>query len=190
MHTLAKPSRERGDTLIEVLVAISVFAVVVVGAFALMNRGVAQMYDSMEKAQVRMLLNGQIETLTYARDQYLRSQSMPLTTQQDQRAKQTWDWIKAQTDTPVAVPGLTSCTPSGSAFFILTDNNGMTPSSTVTNTVAAGFPSAGNGIWIQQMPSSGSVTPSYVDFYIRACWAQNSNNQTQVLSTVVRLYDN
>lgn len=182
--------RERGDTLIEVLVAISVFGVIVVGTFALMNRGVTQMYDSMEKTQVRMLLNGQAEALTYARDQYLRSQSMPLTTTQDQRAKQAWEWIKNQTDNPATVPGITNCSPSGSAFSLLTPDTGITANSTITSPIADGFPAPQNGIWIEQMPSSGGVTPSYIDFYIRACWMQNSNNQTQVLSTVVRLYDN
>lgn len=190
MHAIAKRNNERGDTLIEVLVAISVFGIVVVGAFALMNRGVTQMYDSMEKAQVRMLLNSQTEALTYARDQYLRSESMVLVTPQDQRAKSAWDGIKNAMDTPTTAPGLDSCTPSDSAFSLQLDASGMSRSSTITSAVADGFPSAGNGIWIEEIPSAASVTPSFIDFYIKACWLQNSSAQTQVLSTVVRLYDN
>lgn len=190
MRAVTRRNKERGDTLIEVLVAISVFGIVVVGAFALMNRGVTQMYDSMEKAQVRMLLNSQTEALTYARDQYLRSQSMALVTPQDQRAKNAWEGVKNAFDTPSTAPGLNSCAPSDAAFAMQADASGISRSTTIIAAIADGFPSPGNGIWVEEIPSAASVTPSFIDFYIKACWLQNSSAQTQVLSTVVRLYDN
>lgn len=190
MHTIKEHNRERGDTLIEVLVAVSVFGVVVVGAFALMNKGVTQMYDSMEKSQVRMLLNGQVEALTYARDQYMRAQTTALTTDTDKRAKNTWEGIKGALDTPTTPPALANCSPSDSAFSIVMSDTGMSRSTSIQAAVAEDFPSPGKGIWIEEIPSNGAITPSFIDFYVKACWLQNSSSQTQVLSTVVRLYDN
>lgn len=190
MRAINRYGRERGDTLIEVLVAVSVFGVVVVGAFALMNRGVTQMYDSMEKSQVRMLINGQIEALTYARDQYMRAQTTTLTSDADKRAKNAWEGIKGALDTPTTPPELTNCSPSDSAFSILMSPTGMSRNTTIQAAIAEDFPAPGKGIWIEEIPSSGAVVPSFVDFYVKACWLQNSSSQTQVLSTVVRLYDN
>jgi prepilin-type N-terminal cleavage/methylation domain-containing protein len=186
-----KRATERGDTLIEVLVAVSVFGVIVVGAFSLMSRGVAQMYDSMERSEVRLLLNQQTEALTYARDQYLISQSGGLlTTEYDKAAERVWQGVESefsQSSVPAVNDG---CTNPDYAFYTVIDNNGyLQRSTTVLSGVASGFPSPGNGIWMQKIDSSPGAKIPYKDFYIRACWVQNSSSQTQVLSTVVRLYD-
>lgn len=184
-------SLERGDTLLEVLVAITVLGVVVVGAFSLMNRGVAQMYDSMEKSEVRLLLNRQIEALTYARDQYLRAQSgTRLTTAYDQAAEQVWENVRSAPSLD-DVPPLEGCD-GARAFWLETSTESATAgqltfNTTIGSAVADTFPSPGNGIWVQKIDSSASVP--YKDLYIRACWVQTSSPQTQVLSTVVRLYD-
>lgn len=195
-HKLDGTSRERGDTLIEVLVAIAVFGVVVVGAFSLMNRGVAQVYDSMEKSEVRLLLNRQVESLTYARDQHQRlSSNNKPTTEADIRAATLWSSLAGRSIG--AVPALDNCNNTNNAFWVNVETSGtgvkyisLTTSSLTP--VALGFPSPGNGIWIQEIDSPAASpisTVPYKDFYVRACWMQNSSPQTIVLSTVVRLYD-
>jgi len=186
-----KHSTERGDTLIEVLVAVSVFGVIVVGAFSLMSRGVAQMYDSMERSEVRLLLNEQVEALTYARDQHLVSQSGGLlATQYDIEADRAWQGVEAEFP-QASVPALNAgCDDQENAFLLLIDGSGyIQHSNTILSPIADGFPSPGNGIWMQKIDSDASAKVPYIDFYIRACWTQTSNPQTQVLSTVVRLYD-
>jgi hypothetical protein len=169
----------------------SVFGVIVVGAFSLMSRGVSQMYDSMERSEVRLLLNQQVEALTYARDQYLVSQSGGLlTTEYDKAAERAWRGIEAEFS-QTTVPALNAgCGNQDDAFLILIDSNGyINHSNTILSGVADGFPSPGNGIWMQKIDSDVSAKVPYKDFYIRACWAQTSSSQIQVLSTVVRLYD-
>lgn len=181
-----KRSDERGDTLIEVLLALTVFGVVVVGAFALMNRGVAQMYDAMERSEVRMLINSQTEMLTYMRDEHLRQlkhQSDP-SQQYDATADSSWVTIQHLPPPPSGIPALSSCE-TANAFWVGTDLS-VTNSSIIGTSDA--FPSPGNGIFVQKISGSGGGQP-YIDFYVKACWRQNSTTQTQVLSTVVRLYD-
>lgn len=187
MH-VGKVTRERGDTLIEVLVAISVLGVVIVGTFSLMNKGLTQMYNSMEKSEVRFLLNSQIEQLTYARDQHQLPSSGSA---YDTAAYTVWSGVLGHPTT--TVPAVQSCTPSaGTAFWIKSDDVTGTLSyeTTISATTADGFPSPGNGIWIQKVNSSlGGSLPSYKDFYVRACWKQTSGSTIQVMSTVVRLND-
>lgn len=189
---LKKHASERGDTLVEVLVAITVLGVVVVGAFSLMNRGVAQMYDSMEKSEVRLLLNRQIESLTYGRDQYFLQLSCPTSVSTyDQAAVNLWCRVRSQTSVG-SIPNLNSCNIQSpqNAFWITTDaNNFLSLQTTMSSATADAFPAPGDGIWIQKIDSAAGVQVPYKDFYIRACWRQNTSPETQTLSTVVRLYD-
>lgn len=193
MPAVTKHSSQRGDTLIEVLLAITVFGVAVVGAFSLMNRGVTQMYDSMEKSEVRLLLNRQTESLTYARDQYLhRLSGIALTNQHDIAAADLWVALSA-IDPVDDVPALDNCSNTHNAFSIdrTVDASGdvyISLNSSVTG-LASDFPSPGDGIWMQKIESDATALVPYKDFYVRACWIQASSSQQQVLSTVVRLYD-
>jgi type II secretory pathway pseudopilin PulG len=187
-----KRSGEKGDTLIEVLVAMSILGLIVVGTLSIMNRGAAQMYDSLEKSEVRLLLNRQTESLVYARDQYLRSQSgVVLSNAYDQAAAAVWEKVREQPSlTSIPAPS-DECANPEEAFFvgINYDIGRVDWGSALTSNIADGFPSPGNGIWIQKIDSDASTEQPYKDFYVRACWVQNSSTATQVMSTVVRLYD-
>lgn len=200
MQSVVKNTSERGDTLIEVLVAISVFGIIVVGTFSLMNRGASQMYDSMERSEVRLLLNGQTELLTYARDEYFQSLDPEASTSMDTydtAAKTVWNpGIRNNVTNLTGVPSLEGCSSDNdatNAFWLTTETNGTISIKSRADSPfvssATGFPSPGNGIWIQKIHSPGGVAVPYVDFYIRACWMPTSSSQTQVLSTIVRLYD-
>lgn len=191
MQHIKKTPNQRGDTLIEVLVAITVLGVVIVGAFSLMNRGVAQMYDSMEKSEVRMLLNGQIEMLTYARDQHFRSLTPDSATMTDADKAANSVWSALQSQSVSDIPSLNDgCVMPGSAFWVGIESSGtITYHNTLEEAISDEFPVPGSGIWIQKINSGSGAGIPYKDFYIRACWRQTSSTQTQVLSTVVRLYD-
>jgi type II secretory pathway pseudopilin PulG len=62
---------ERGDTLIEVLFAVSVFSFVVVGSLAIMNQGTAASQRSVEITLVREQMDAQAETLRFMHDSYV-----------------------------------------------------------------------------------------------------------------------
>jgi Tfp pilus assembly protein PilV len=181
--------RENGDTLVEVLLAMAVLGIAMVGVFAMMNRGVTEMYDSMERTQVRGLIDQQIETLIYARDQSLRdgsAEGIANMTVQDKAAATAWGTLKSA---PSSTPsGIEDCS-AQNAFYMNQNAYGhVILTSSVISATSNGFPSAGDGVWVQKNNgASGGV--SYVDLYVRACWGQNSAPGTRVLSSVVRLYD-
>ena len=152
---LLKPSKlERGDTLIEVIVALAVFGVVVVSAFAIVNKGAAQMYDSLERTQVRMLMDQQTESLIYARDQYLRSQTeigaaLMAGEPESMAAKQVWEDLST---VATSSPGVEECvaTTANSFYIVRSGSNIQLRKFLSTDvSVADALPSYGKGLYIQ-----------------------------------------
>jgi prepilin-type N-terminal cleavage/methylation domain-containing protein len=69
---------QRGDTIVEVLIALAVIGSVLVGAFVVTTRSTTGVRDSEEHAQAMQLLQGQVEQLrSYA---LLQPKSVPLPT--------------------------------------------------------------------------------------------------------------
>jgi type II secretory pathway pseudopilin PulG len=58
--------RQRGDTIVEVIIAVAVISAILAGAFALTNRSSRAVRDAEEHAQALQLLQGQVELLRYA----------------------------------------------------------------------------------------------------------------------------
>ncbi|MBJ58357.1 hypothetical protein CMN24_01415, partial [Candidatus Saccharibacteria bacterium] len=56
---------ERGDTLIEVLFAVTVFSFVVVSSLAIMNQGTAAAQRSLEISLVRQQVDAQADSLRF-----------------------------------------------------------------------------------------------------------------------------
>lgn len=190
---LTQRNRQAGDTLVEAMVAISVLAVVLVSTFSLLSRGVAQMYDSMERSEVRMLLDRQTESLNYARDQYLQQVAGKTLAGGDLAAANAWASLKNETTYPsvTTVPSMESgCSDKTNAFYMTRDGgNNIVVSNSITGSgLASGFPAPGDGIWMQKIAESTNPVP-YKDFFVRACWQSTGSTQIQVMSTVVRLYD-
>lgn len=63
--------RQRGDTLIEVLFAVTVFSFVVVGALTIMNQGTAASQRALEISLVRQQIDGQAEALRFMHNAYV-----------------------------------------------------------------------------------------------------------------------
>jgi prepilin-type N-terminal cleavage/methylation domain-containing protein len=175
--------QQRGDTLVEVLMAVVIISVVIVGAITMMNRGLAAAQVALEHSQVRLSINGQIDMLTYARDSYVKIGASDPSAQQ-------WAAVIAATDLQAVVYDNT-CNVSGSkqAFYMtavgstITRNN-YTPSTPPT------VATPGTGMWIESVKSPSGITPAYTDFVIRACWqASGSTGGQQRTVTAVRLYD-
>jgi type II secretory pathway pseudopilin PulG len=62
---------QRGDTLIEVLFAVSVFSFIVVTALILMNQGTAASQRALDITLVRQQIDAQAETLRFMHDSYV-----------------------------------------------------------------------------------------------------------------------
>lgn len=190
---------ERGDTIVEVAVAFSIFMLVTMGSMAIMNQGVSIAQRSLEQTQVQQVIDGQGDILRLVRQSISGASADP-------QAQATWAVIKTTaTGTPsgqiiTANQLSTSCPASSSlesehAFFVAKDlklvkidsaTGAYTPAQ-VTSRIDYSANKI-QGIWIQAQRVSGA--PSAYDMYIRACWNTVGTNVPMTMATIVRLYDN
>lgn len=179
-------SKQHGDTLVEVLMAIVILSMVIVGAITVMSRGLKASQLAIEHTQVRMQINAQTDMLRYLRDGYSAD---PTST-----AGQTWSSLftgtPAYANTQATIYNTASCNvTTGKTGFYLTQTAGTV---VVNQFNASNKPAAyalpGQGMWIELTRSSG-ISPAYVDVVIRACWAGIGDSADQQSVTAIRLYD-
>lgn len=163
--------------------AIVIISVIIVGAITVMNRGLTAAQVALEHSQVRLSVNGQIEMLRYARDQYIEAPSGASAGQ--------WSLVVAGTNT-TAVNYDSGCNTvtSGKVGFYMTKSatqvsRPLYTAGTPPSTVAV----PGTGMWIESVRSASGVMPAYVDFVVRACWQGLGSTAQQRTVTAVRLYD-
>ena len=177
---------QRGDTLVEVLMAIVVLSMVIVGAVTVMTRGLKASQLAVEHTQVRMQINSQMEMLRYLRDSYATDP----TSAGGQR------WSGLFTGSPLYASATAStysdtvCGVSpGKTGFYLTQSAGnvtVTQFNPVTQPATSAIP--GQGLWIEMTRSTG-ISPAYVDIMIKACWSGIGDSTDQRSVTAIRLYD-
>ncbi len=191
---------ERGDTIIEVLLATAVFSAVAVGALVVMNRSAAITQRALEVTQTRQQIDAQAELLRYVHSMRVSGAD----------GGSAWSALKQQAQNNAGVTIDPSALADGSCRPI-----GSLPNSFAINptTVAvrqldgtsflepvtyARFDTAQNrslGLWVQgkYVNASRSDSPdqrgAYIDFYIQACWNSVGSNVPVAIGTVVRLYD-
>lgn len=95
--------RERGDTLIEVLFAVSIFSAVVVGTIVIMNQGIASAQQALEINLVRNQIDTQAELLRHLNNAKLTALGRNATGDSAE-----WDGIVAKAGTTAADYGLIS----------------------------------------------------------------------------------
>jgi type II secretory pathway pseudopilin PulG len=202
---------ERGDTIIEVLFAVTVFALVAVGSLSIMNQGTASAQRALEITLVRQQMDGQAQAIRYVHQAYIASY------QKDGAAPGgiAAEWVK-MTDKaagkgadgasefgaldggkcPTGVPG--------EKPFILNARKATVWSGVPAMSAppAASLPpfsqiiynddssiNAAYGMWVEAIPSTNPDGPGFVDFHIRACWDSAGGSAPVTLGTIVRLYE-
>jgi prepilin-type N-terminal cleavage/methylation domain-containing protein len=191
-----KRTAERGDTLVEVLMAMVILSMIIVGAFTMMSRGLSATQTSVEHTQVRMQLNAQSDMLRYLRDSYVNAKAIGAVSGTPAATK----WSALISDPTIvnttSINYDTTCAPQKKAFYI---SKQFSPDTAITYTVynAGSIPNTysqirpdgvSEGLWIEAVAST-NASPSYVDFVIRACWTATGIGGQQRSGTVVRLYD-
>ena len=173
---------ERGDTLVEVTVAMAVLGLMLAASLAVINRGLMGVSNAVERTSVRASLSSQAELLRYVFDD-------PVTN------KEAYKWILDHTGSNVSL-GQNGCEIGGGGFYLSVNNKTGTPpveiheldpakTQQLTDNVY-GQPEAGrignsnksNGIWIEgdKHGVQGDM-PGYIDFYVRACWTPHAAQQ-------------
>lgn len=182
----------RGDTLVEVIVAFAVFALVAVSAVTLMNRGIAIAQDSLETSLVRQQIDAQADLLRYARDENTTVWKNDIL----------GNLVVTPADRAWAVSS--NCSNAPASAFVLRATPGPSPvvqrvdTSSSAGYVASdtySFVEAGgqsHGLWIQATQAqtqAGSILA--YDMHIRSCWYGLTDGETpRSQATIVRLYAN
>ena len=200
-----------GDTLVEVLIAITVLGIVVAGSLAIMNHSMISIMNSTERAATRAEINTQINLINYV---FRNSQTT---------TKDTWNAIMNLAFIGKAGGGLptsstnpynsdtcgintngdpTNTTNGWGSFYLEPQYNSDNSVSNVMLTVATsddnspnatGRAITGQGLWVdavyykQQNTAPMNARP-YIDFYIKACWTPLGNNPKSQSLTVARVY--
>ncbi len=190
----------RGDTIIEVIFAMIVFAAVAVSSLAVMNRAIAAGERSLEITLVRLQMSSQAEALKYT---HRLHEVSPL-------AGDDWSKFRGELSQSEAseygVSGGECKTTASKPFFMNPKLGKIGPEIQGANLFSRDGPvfaqivfgEEGNdtiatssfGVWVEAVPSPvSSGGTRFIDFHIRACWPDPVNTKPITLGTIVRLYD-
>lgn len=175
--------KQRGDTLVEVLMSLVVLSMVIVGAVTLMNRGMQSAQIALEHSQARQEVNRQLELLRYLRDQYSINAAS--------NDGVTWNSVISTSN--ATATDYTGCTvtagKAGTAFYLDRVGGVVQRVNFDPSLQPVTYATAGRGLWVEADPSTG-VSPAYVDLVVRACWrGSGATGGQQQTVTAVRLYD-
>lgn len=172
----------KGDTLIEVLLGVTVFSMVAVGAMTIMNRGAAIAQQSLEITLVRQQIDGQAEMLRYIHS--MRKSS----------TAEIWGQLKkdnVQTATGDNMLGVDTCASTFQgqdfALYSVAGQIRKTVNYVPAETYAKINGNRSEGISVR-LVRSGSGSRKY-DAYIQACWMGVGASRPSTIGTIVRLYD-
>jgi len=193
MRTLGK----RGDTIVEVVLAISIFSIVAIGAQSLMNMSLSTTMGDFEVNLVRNEIDSQANSLRFLHNAYITA---PASTGAAAEWKKVIDYVKSGNLESPATFGLINneCPSATEASFIIDTKNSLinTTSKILKKSVTSAKLtydysdqlSAAEGIWIEGVRVTKPYA-GYIDFHIRACWSTVGQELPHTLGTIVRLYD-
>lgn len=211
--------RQRGDTMIEVLLAVTIFSVVAVMGLTVMNQGSAASQRSLEITLVRQEMDAQATTLRFMYDAAMAQKGAmgyDASTVSPSSAAGKWNAILAlrkANATPLGdmVTGGTTCIAPASldAAFAVNAKTASVQSYSMNTTLwsaasvysrvryeaSPGTVITGvEGLWVEAVQRNpevrnGVTTPGYTDFHIRACWSTVGQSRPATLGTIVRLYE-
>ncbi len=195
----------RGDTLIEVLFAITIFSLVAVGGISIMNQGAATSQRALEISMVRNEMDAQAETLRFLNASYVAAYQKGIANYTGAAAQ--WKLIKTNTASVTNSSdfgaGVATCPTPPQFSFILNAHNATYVPPAGKLFAASTYSQVqyqndnvtrAEGIWIEAVSAATETTnsqsnASYVDFHIRACWSGPGNSIPVTLGTIVRLYE-
>lgn len=180
--------RQAGETLIEALLALSIFGAAALTVTRAMNEGYARIFASTQQSQVQSIMQGQ---LTIIRAAHNREVLDPGST--------AWDTIVTAIGSGTSATAAVNpdgCTYSAnkSRLYFDTTTEGAW-SAGVRGVSARDIPVSpssetpgpnGNNLWVEAQRGGGGSARGYYDFYVKACWDAGGERQQK---SVMRLYD-
>ena len=174
---MRKSRAERGDTLVEVTVAMAVLGLMLAASLAIINRSLMGVSNAVERTSIRASLNTEVELLRYIFDDQVTNKKLV-------------DDIVSKTQSDQKVEGR-GCEIGASSFTLYDTGNQAAPvakNELISDDKVAehvggkpGISQQGqhNGIWIEGDKHDGQQNgmPGYIDFYVRACWTPYAAQQ-------------
>lgn len=212
MLRLPWKSKQKGDTLIEVLFAFTILSLVIIGALSIMNQGTIASQRSLETTLVRQQIDSQATTLRFLHDAYVAAYQTNGTYADNTPAKE-WQTMAnslslTATTASAFNTGATTCPSASSlpalAFILDVSQAKYVKGSTTTLIPATTYAQVqynasdvftqSEGIWIEGIRSTATsnVTADnarFIDFHIRACWLNPGQGPVMTIATIVRLYE-
>lgn len=179
---------QRGDTIIEVMLAVTVFSLLAIGTMTIMNSGIALAQRSLELTLVRQQIDSQAEMLRYVHDRVMEDEAGSYAT--------VWNSIKGnQVDVPTVILGNAECPkdritnsfalrsgPAANSVSLVADAAHVTNPPVYARVIGA----QSQGISIQLVKVAGLYA---YDAHIQACWYVPGSPMPATTGTIVRLYD-
>ena len=190
--------KQRGDTIIEVLLAFTVFSLVSVGAMTVMGQGSNASQRALEITLVRQQIDAQAEALRAAQQAYTASAgddtewkkfALAGIANNSQHFNETascptTDWINGAR--VFIMQPRTATLVTGTTWY--KDINGAAAPPYAQVQTSSGVTQS-YGIWIERSYESSETAPSSYDFNVRACWFGAGLDIPMQIETSVRLYE-
>lgn len=197
--------KRRGDTMIEVLLAVTIFSLIAIGGLTIMNQGSASAQRSLELTLVRHEIDTQAEALRVLYDAMIQERSTAAVGEASAKWRNVLNFRKTNvTGFPDGMIQDGQCvSPSGVArAFVVNVRAGEAVSLAIADRsvhpeqvvfARVQYPGGSvrsEGLWIEATgPRSTETNPGYTDFHIRACWPAVGQTQPATIGTIVRLYE-
>lgn len=185
----------RGDTLVEVLLGVTIFSLVAVIALETMNRGMAIAQYSLETTLVRQQIDAQAEMLRYAHDmkndtwkKLVDNNSVSVSAVNSNEgnlgAEKCPDDFSTKEFALAATPSLAS------KISILNNPGDYKAAETYARVDSDTKKTYGISVrLVKPSTATGSRDSNKYDAYIKACWMPVGSKMPATIGTIVRLYD-
>ena len=185
----------RGDTLIEVLLGVTIFSLVAVVALETMNRGMAIAQYSLETTLVRQQVDAQAEMLRYAHDmkndtwkKLVDNNSVSVSAVNDNEGNLGVE--KCPDDFSTKEFALAATPSLASKISILNNPGDYKAAETYARVDSDTKKTYGISVrLVKPSTTTGSRDSNKYDAYIKACWMPVGSKMPATIGTIVRLYD-
>ena len=185
----------RGDTLVEVLLGVTIFSLVAVIALETMNRGMAIAQYSLETTLVRQQVDAQAEMLRYAHDmkndtwkKLVDNNSVSVSAVNDNEGNLGVE--KCPDDFSTKEFALAATPSLASKISILNNPGDYKAAETYARVDSDTKKTYGVSVrLVKPSTTTGSRDSNKYDAYIKACWMPVGSKMPATLGTIVRLYD-
>ena len=198
---------KKGDTLIEVTLAIGIFSMVAITVTSVLNSATSNTQTALETTLTREEIDTQAEAIRYIHSAYAANK------EEGKIWTTAWRAIKDKAINPntTAATNIRHYSPTTCDVSNLPTNAFIIDAKTTLSYISLSTGSGGNyvktssfpqvyyngdltkmrarGIYVVAVKGDTTSKPAYYDFYIQTCWYGSNANEPSTVSTLIRLHN-